>query len=159
MRQRWRFVKVGKTSRNEGKGCRPDYFKTPVNIAQKDEARRSRRCTRLTNLSSTRKNFPESCSCLRQGWVHVGTLKSKGMVELDGILGSNLLGGQGSLVKDAIGSPEVVTMIVSSRCAQATLRNGIEFSENSRRLRAVGNIADRSAAGRLNYCATLISSC
>ena len=81
------------------------------------------------------------------------------MVELDGILGSNLLGGQESLVKDAIGSPEVVTMIVSSRCAQATLRNGIESSENSRRLRAIGNIADRSAAGRLNYCATLISSC
>jgi hypothetical protein len=73
--------------------------------------------------------------------------------------GRDLLGGQGSLPKDAIGSPEVVTMIVSSQCAQATLRNGTESSENSRRLRAIGNIADRSAAGRLNYRATLISIC
>ena len=81
------------------------------------------------------------------------------MVELEGILGWDFLGGQGSILKDGIGSPEVVTMIVSSRCAQATSRNGIESSENSRRLRATGNIADRSAAGRLNYRATLISSC
>ena len=34
------------------------------------------------------------------------------MVELEGILGWDFLGGQGSILKDGIGSPEVVTMIV-----------------------------------------------